>query len=140
QVENLLQSKMKEGNLSFEYLANGLSLSFTYDPLHRTRSLQLPNTSFHWRYKGPYLSSVSKENTTIYFTRYDQEGHLLEMRSPAGTLTYERDLLGRATRVHTPIGPLCLSYDPMGNLIHKEWKSESFDYTYDSLYQLLSET
>ncbi len=136
--------------LSSEILANGLMLNYLYDAFGRILEMILPDkTSVNYTYNACHLTTASRVSAQPYehkFTHYDLSGALLEEQTPAGTITYEWDLLNRPRAIRgdhfTELIPED-GYDKVGNLLCKtradaERKIESV-FTYDALYQLRSE-
>ncbi|MBA3814939.1 MAG: RHS repeat-associated core domain-containing protein, partial [Parachlamydiaceae bacterium] len=140
------------GLLIEEILAHGFSLGFGYDAMGRPINVSLPNrTGIAFRYRGPFLEKIqrlSSQNTITYehvYNRYDLSGCLMEasLIGRAGNLNYSYDKNDRLKQAHSVHWEETLTYDVVGNLTEerlRDFNGEvSLNYSYNDLYQLLSE-
>lgn len=76
--------------------------------------------------------------------QYDLRGKLLTSVSPAGTISYAYDLLGRTIKIQTPNWEICQEqFDPVGNLLNNTQKDPTGTlngtFTYDRFNHLTLE-
>ncbi|MBS0647822.1 MAG: RHS repeat protein [Verrucomicrobia bacterium] len=138
-----------QGLLTFEKLANGLTLQSTYDTLGRKTHLYLPDkSSASYFYDAAFLRQITRYSSageTLYshrYTRFDPSGHLLEQEliHHLGTQNFEIDSLGRT------VASSCYYFDSKesvfdsrGHLLSLLQDSNLFRFTYDDLAQLTAE-
>ncbi|MCC5832258.1 MAG: RHS repeat protein [Chlamydiales bacterium] len=133
------------GNILKETLANGLTLSNTYDTQGRRLASILPDMSaITYRYKGIYLHSVSRNGLTHTYTDRNLEGQIVRARTPAGEIEIKRDLLGRYASIQAPyFSAQDYVYDPAGNLLSYLYRDQAgqikHHYRYDELDQIIQE-
>ncbi len=131
-----------------ETLANGLSLEYSYDALNRPLQITLPDaTHIVYTYTAGHLKTVSRNGYEHQYSSYDLSGVLLEENTPIGKISYSWDLLNRPCTIESTYFSETIpeiGYDAVGNLLHKSRQDPErlthCMYSYDSLYQLKSET
>ncbi|GAB4225537.1 MAG: hypothetical protein Tsb0021_00430 [Chlamydiales bacterium] len=124
-----------------ETLGNHLHLTYQRDPLGRVTKLRFPDNSVaSFDYDALHLKKITRKKLTTSY-RYDA-GQLMDIFHPDGSQTsYERDPLKRIERIaHYHLIEGMFSYDPVGNLLRYQRNQQINTYTYDSLYQLNSES
>lgn len=132
-----------------EHLANGLSLTFTYDSLSRVKIVTYPDqTGAQYHYNGIDLTAVSRHNSgnsesyRHSYKSYDLQGQLLKANRAKGAsnLTCTWDSLGRRVKTSTSKWSQTLDqFDAAGNLLRATQGDHTTDYSYDALYQLTKE-
>ncbi|MES2344555.1 MAG: RHS repeat-associated core domain-containing protein, partial [Chlamydiota bacterium] len=137
------------GNVLQETLANGLTLTSTYDTRGRRKSLTLPDHSLIiYDYTANHLYSVSKYTPneqldyTHTYTHYDKSGPLrsAELVGNLGTIHYSIDPLARTTALTSPyFNQIINKIDPCGNIITMHTDQELLTFSYDTLNQLTEE-
>lgn len=143
-----------DDHLIEEQLGNGLTLRYTHDRSGRITTLHLPDGELHYLYEGVLLKAVSKSfnGQELYRHTYDQHDYSFNILAQtlihqAGTLTSAYDLkdrliLNKTAYTEESVPPN--GYDPMDNLLKKEFKNTldktACTYSYDDLYQLIAET
>ena len=153
------------GNLLKETLANGLTLSSTYDAADNRTSFTYPdNQQATFEYKNTQLKTIRYKDYEHTYTNYDQSGNILSQTSSNNladaTLTYtKRNLpqsISSAYYTHTinsycPLGnilsatqtcsnnaiPESYTYDPYNHLTSENYHDNT--YSYDSLGNRLSQ-
>ena len=135
------------GHILEETLANGLSLSNTFDARGRRTKNHLPDGSeIAYTYEGLYLQSVTKGAFTTTYTQRDLKGKLLQATLPNGPLTITRDALGHYASIQAPYFRALYpeeGYDATGHLVNYTYQDSlgavTCHYTYDDLGQLIQE-
>lgn len=133
------------GNTLRETLANGLTLSKTYNTQGRMVTCTLPDTSqITYAYDGAYLHTISRNGHTHIYSARNLEGQIICAQTPVGEIHINRDPLGRCTRFLAPhYSAQDYTYDPVGNLLsytHQDQAGQAkHHYTYDDLDQLIQE-
>lgn len=139
--------------LKQETLANGLSVTYTYDSLNQPRNITFPdNSGVEYVYNGKRLMEVhrlSQEKELLYthrYVAYDLQDKLTvsELIGKAGKASYSYDRMGRAVNLHYDSWDETItSYDNAGNLTDLKIKEPKHvtkcHYTYDELYQVIEE-
>lgn len=135
------------GRLISETLDNGYTLAIKYDALDRPTSITLPDqTTIHYQYNALYLTAVKRGDYTHFYEDYDLAGNVSkeQLTGQAGTIQYIYDLLQRPISTASPHRQETLTnFDNAGNLLNRQVQSQEthdYTYTYDDLYQLISET
>lgn len=141
------------GRMIKEVLGNGLVMEYVYDRLGRTTLACLPDGSgIGYIYKGLYLKEIQRLNDqsdVLYkhvYNTFDMSGNVTQesLINNAGSIEHYYDRLGRRTKSTTKCWyEEIQSYDGVGNILKRHLKDKdgefTFNYTYDSLYQLQSE-
>ncbi|MBS0621233.1 MAG: DUF687 family protein [Verrucomicrobia bacterium] len=136
------------GNVLQETLANGNTLSHTYDNRGRCTLLTLPDdTTIRYEYDSLFLRTVKRQAYSHHYTTYDLSGHLIEeeLIHHLGKVHHTLDPVGRSTQFLSPyFNQSHTAFDPSGNLLSMEWscskQEDTHHYQYDALYQLTEET
>ncbi len=138
-----------KGRLLTEKLPSHLSFQNDYDTQGRRIRFDLPDSSFIiYDYDPLYLRKVTRYTSSgdiAYnhtYTNYDLAENLLsqELIGNLGPLIHSYDLAGRPTSTHSLyFTHEILQYDPVGNILKSRLHNETLEYTYDDLYQLISE-
>lgn len=132
------------GRLTSETLDHGQTITTAYDALDRPTSITLPdNTSIQYQYNALYLTAVTRGNYTHRYENYDLAGNVASehLAGDAGTIKYTYDLLERPISTVSPHRQeQLLSFDAAGNLLKRQVDAQDYTYSYDDLYQLISET
>ena len=145
QIVRILDAK---GNLTQEVFPSGFIVKNTYDNQSRRRELSLSDGSqIFYEYDALHLKRVSRyeDSTFLYdhhYLAHDLSGHVLYQELPlkVGAMVQDYDLLGRCiSREHSCFSQKALKFDPVGNLLLTNRQEEILSYTYDDLYQLISE-
>ena len=139
-----------------ESFFDDLTTQYSYDPLGRMLSFQLPDkTQVAYEYSGGHLSDVIRKDRTgneLYrhsYTRVDLQEHVLESRliGSAGYVSYSLDKKGRTSQIEAPSWNEIIpkdGYDAVDNLrklsITDSLGSHDELFDYDSLNQLTNET
>ena len=128
------------GNVLRENLANGYSLTSTYDTNSRRISLTLPNHhTIQYAYLGPFLHTVST-NHLCHQYHYDLEGNIIsEDLIDETTATYQYDPLSRPTNYSSPYFTQECDYSPRGNIISMQYNTKAQEFAYDDLDHLIKE-
>jgi RHS repeat-associated protein len=155
QIEDHVRKKKVErvcdarGRQVEEVLESGFKLAHTYDGFDRKLTTTFPDTtSIGYAYDGLYLRSVARYSPlgqALYshlYNAYDQAGNCLAEND--GWIQRSYDLLGRPTRLSSPIGSQTIdSYDAVGNILQRTdalpGKKGTHTFTYDELSQLMTE-
>ncbi len=127
-----------KGRLLHESLANGYTLTSTYDEAGRRTSLKLPTGTVTYSYDAKFLRTTTFNDHTHRYTKYDLGGNLLEQEliNNCGTVKYQIDALGRTISLnHRHYKHTLDSFDAAGNLLRSSGKN----YTYDHLNHLICE-
>ena len=128
-----------------EEISPGNILRYQYDPLDRLTQITLPDAAdILYEYDPFHLRSIKRPSYAISCAEYDQRGNLLKISTPAGTINYEYDLLGRAVAIRSAVWESHLEqFDPVGNLLmlrQKDPDGEHLEhFTYDRFNHLTSE-
>lgn len=132
-----------------EILANGAHLQYTYDQQGRLQKLTLPDqTAIRYQYNAAFLTHIERLDTsgkllyTHQYLDYDLSGQSLHAQLPGktGLLQNSYDLAQRQISISHPAWTQTDSkYDSAGNLTGYKIGSDSYQFTYDPLYQLSSE-
>ena len=136
------------GNILTETFSSGLEIRKSYDPFNRATSLDFPgNGSILYEYDPLFLKKVKRltsEETSYshHYESYDLDGSLMVENSilGLGSIRHGYDAQGRKTTVSGPFLSESADYDPCHQLIRKSSDGRSYDYSYDFLGQLTSET
>lgn len=134
-------------------LANGLSISYSYDGLNQPQTITFPDqTGLEYIYNGKRLMEIhrlSKKGKRQYSHRYiayDLQDKLTqaELIGKAGKARYTYDIMGRAENLHYKSWNESISsYDEVGNIMARAIKephqTTHCSYTYDDLYQINEE-
>lgn len=139
------------GNMTKEVLGNGQTLNYSFDDISRpTQVILSDESSIEYLYDPLFLRTIKrsvglKTTYTHHYTTFDNTGALTAAASAVGQFTYEYDLLQRPKKITAPSWEENITqYDPMSNLCQYNSKDPlgtiSHDFTYDNLYQLMSET
>ncbi len=137
------------GRVLGEALANQLTLSNRYDLQGRRCQLTLPDVStVSYSYDAAHLKEVSrydKSGNRLYshvYQEYDLSHHLLsqELIGDLGTVAYTITPRGQRASIDSPYFSQSITvFDPIGNICEMRTDQQSFQYTYDDLYQLIQE-
>jgi YD repeat-containing protein len=114
--------------LIVEQISAGISLHYTYDALDRLIQFTLTDGSFIlYTYDPFHLRHVQRFDAFGKLCYecdcliYDQQGHVLQERSPAGMIDYTYDLLGRQIGIEAAHWKSQLeAFDPVGNLLARK--------------------
>lgn len=128
----------------------GIRLSYAYDALDRPTKMTLSDQSTIVYTYNPYLlkslERFDSSGKSLYQIEceHDQQCNLIQSVSPAGTINYHYDLLGRAISIQSPHWEASLdSFDSAGNLLQKTLKDPSGKreecFAYNRLNHLQSE-
>lgn len=148
QTSTTLRTYNIYNEVTLETLNNGLTLTFAYDKIGRVKRVTLPDASaITYEYDTAFLRSVKRLSSTgseryaHHYLEYDQRGALRKSQLPgaAGFLEYQHDLMGRVTESKATHQTQSVFYDAVGN-IRNITDDNPVEYSYDSLYQLTSET
>ncbi|MCH9608445.1 MAG: hypothetical protein S4CHLAM45_10200 [Chlamydiales bacterium] len=133
------------GNLVKEELANGYTISNTFDPQGRRTRLTLPDQSYvDYSYSGDFLQSVTRNGQTHTYER-DLDGYLFHSTLPynLGNLDIKRDALSRCINLTSPFYTAANTFDISNNLTHCQsidpLGPRDLHYTYNRLDQLTKE-
>jgi len=127
-------------NILEETLGNGLSFNSSYDTQGRRIKLILPtNTTIEYGYEGPNLRTVQAEGYTHTY-EYNQTSTPISVQDILGNTTeYTLDKLGKPTTISGPHFFQEITYNKVGNISAQTKDNFLYDYTYDTLDQLISE-
>ncbi len=145
----VLRTYDSHGRTLSETLPHNLTISKTYDDQGRRARLNLPDgSSVQYLYDALYtrsihrLSSRGKTLYSHYYTDYDLSSNLLKQQliGNAGTLTTTIDPLHRTIATHSShFLQQITAFDAIGNILALSTQNTSQSFTYDHLYQLISE-
>lgn len=121
------------GHLLQETLANGCTLTNTYDSVGRRTRLILPDSTFiEYKYDALYLREIKRKDYTHTFNEYDAGGRLFKET----LVQYGYNLRGQLESTTSPFHQhSVLKRDLVGNIL----ETNTNVFTYDDLYQLSSE-
>ncbi len=125
------------GSLLKESLANGLTLTKSYDEHERCIQVTFPDKSFvEYTYQGPHLYEVHRKGVTHTYLR-DLDGQIIQHTLPEslGSYCIARDALGRWKEATSAYYNSELTYDEGGHLIAQD----RTHYLYDDLSQLIQD-
>ncbi len=136
------------GNIIKETFPNGLAVEKDHDALDRATIFRLDGVGeIHYRYDPLFLREVTRssvEGITLYshqYDSYDQNGNILSEKCiyGLGFISHCWDLKGRRVGMTSPYLIETALYDPCDNLQNKVTDNQTYEYSYDALYQLTSE-
>ncbi len=143
----------QNGNLIKEILAHGQTIEYTYDRKGRvTTASTADDLSWQYTYDAAFLRQIDRLRQgeiaySHHYTDYDLSGLLTKSILPlqTGEIDYCYDLLRRINQIASPQWNFVeAQYDPVGNLVGYTQNDPAGEITnrfsYDSLYQLKSET
>ena len=122
---NMVQWKDRRGQTS----------TFTFDPINRliAETYQDGTTVVPSYDANSRVVSVKDSASGIFSSSFDAAGRLAGSMTPFGAISYQRDVLGRATaRTVAGQSPVTYSYDKNGNLLSAVTAVASITRTYDS--------
>lgn len=131
------------GEVLREDFPEALSITKTYDPRGRAKTFSIADYQIFYEYTPTDLKSVSLLGHTHLYLDYDLSGNLVRQKhiGSAGISSYAYDLCQRPRSFTTPFfSQEIREIDPVGNILCMQISGESYRYTYDPLYQLLSES
>lgn len=137
------------GNVTQETLANGLTLSHTYDTQGRRIASCFPDqTTVSYTYQADRLFKITRKNQTYTYLERDLEGNPTTIELPAhlGTIRITRDPLGRWESFSSPFYTALFhfnAYDANNNLCYYYYSDPlggvDATFSYDDLDQLILE-
>jgi RHS repeat-associated protein len=130
----------KQGRLSQEILPNGNICLYAYDTVDRLIRLTLPDGStIDYAYNPTELIAVKRGSKTHAYT-YDLAGNIVKETCFNGEeVLYSLDACHRIREIASPHFNQRLLYDSVGNLVLSDVNDSETVYSYDPLYQLISE-
>ena len=117
-------------------------LSFEYDLFDRLTKMELPDhSSVHYIYDAYHLRLIRRPDYEIACPLYDKKGRLLTTTSPAGSIHFAYDHLGRVRKIaSSQYESHYHAFDPCGNLLSETeitpHASTQKTYRYDGLNHL----
>ena len=140
----------ENGLLVKESLANGLSLSYTYDRTERARTITFPNgTGVEYLYNPVDLKEIhrlfdGKRTYAHTDVEHSLSGQIKKAQPPGncGAVAYQFDPLDRCVSIKSSAFSQKIpvdGFDAAGNLLKFDMQKISYAFTYDDHYQLKSE-
>lgn len=112
-----------------------------YDTRGRRKSLLLKDKAIIYGYNALDLKKVTWNNKEHNYIKYDLSGRIHEEQLIDGqTLKHFYDPIHKTAISHPAFSQEVLEFDSVGNIRRLRHQNDKIDYTYDDLYQLLSET
>lgn len=134
--ENLYREVDHRGRiLKDNYIVN------TFDNRGRRTSLTMDRQVILYEHNALDLKKVTWNDKVHNYLKYDLCGRVLEEELINGQIiTHSYDPLHKTGVSHLAFRQKVLQFDAVGNICCLEHQNEKIDYSYDDLYQLISET
>jgi RHS repeat-associated protein len=131
------------GRVLSERFPQGVCVETNYDHRGRKNLSRLNGVEIRYSYGPQDLQTITCAGLTHRYAEYDLAGtpHVEELIGNLGQLHYTLDGLSRTTNIQAPgYTQTIQEFDAVGNILRMEERGTERSFTYDSLYQLTSES